>query len=248
MPLPIGGFEMPERLDDFLLHRKPTADRPLQGLTVLIVEDSRFASEAMRLLCLRSGARVRRADCLASAARHLATYRPSVLVVDLGLPDGTGLTLIGDTATAEVPIPVILATSGDPGQEAAALDAGAHAFLPKPLSSLAVFQEAVLAGLPVTSRPKGPRSVSTDRVSPDRLALQDDLANVARAIAQGADARRISYIAQFVEGIGQSADDRALVDAAQALGRAGRAGRETGDALRRMAGVVESRLERRAVV
>lgn len=49
----------------------PTAARPLLGLTVLVVEYSRYAYEAMRLLCLRSGARIRRADCIRSAHRHL---------------------------------------------------------------------------------------------------------------------------------------------------------------------------------
>ena len=104
----------------------PTAERPLLGLTVLVVEDSRYACEAMRLLCLRSGARIRRADCIRSARRHLQVYRPSVVAVDMGLPDGNGADLIAELAQAETEKSVVLATSGDETLEAEAMAAGAQ--------------------------------------------------------------------------------------------------------------------------
>ena len=100
--------------DPFATHLpSPTAARPLLGLTVLVVEDSRFACEAMRLLCLRSGARIRRADCLRSARRHLQVYRPTIVVVDLGLPDGNGIDLISELAVSQPKVEAVLAMSGD---------------------------------------------------------------------------------------------------------------------------------------
>ena len=114
--------------DTLPMWRMALPGRPLTGLTVLVVEDSRFASEAVRLLCLRSGARIRRADCLRSAERHLRTYRPAVVIVDLGLPDGDGAGLIRQIASAEPRVPVVLGLSGDPDGRNAAMSAGADGF------------------------------------------------------------------------------------------------------------------------
>ena len=97
-------------LPDLARHRP--AARPFLGLRLLLVEDSRFAAEAVRLMCLKSGARLRRADSLAAAHRHLAAYVPAVTIVDLGLPDGPGESLIAELAAAGGH--GILALSGDP--------------------------------------------------------------------------------------------------------------------------------------
>ncbi len=126
----------------------PTAARPLLGMTVLVVEDSLYACDAMRLMCLHSGARIRRADCLRSARRHLQVYRPSVVIIDLGLPDGSGLDLIEELAATTPRVASILGASGMDGGEAGAIAAGADGFIDKPLTNLGVFQQTILATLP----------------------------------------------------------------------------------------------------
>lgn len=211
---------MTDDLSQFIAARPATAERPLLGLTVLLVEDSRFASEAMRLLCLRSGARIRRADCLRSAHRHLATYRPGVVVVDMGLPDGSGADLIREIKAMAAPAPAVIGLSGDPDSEALALRAGADAFLAKPLESLACFQQAVLSVLPADERPQGLRVVHDETVAPDPLALRDDLSHVAEVLSAAPDPAALGYVAQFLGSIARSAHDPDLVSAAEALGGA----------------------------
>ena len=155
----------------------PTANRPLLGLTVLVIEDSRFACEAMRLLCLRSGARIRRADSVRSARRHLKVYRPTIAIIDIGLPDGSGIDLIADLTSTSPRPEVVIGTSGD-DFEADVLAAGADGYLAKPLTSLSVFQECILSCLPSDRRPNGLRALSDENVEPDPLAYQDDIAHV----------------------------------------------------------------------
>ncbi|MEM6308333.1 MAG: response regulator, partial [Pseudomonadota bacterium] len=160
----------------FLHSQTPTAMRPLLGLTILLVEDSLTACEAMRLMCLRSGGRIRRADCLESARRHLQVYRPSIVITDMGLPDGSGADLISEITQGGPTVEVVLGLSADPDQAAVAMAAGAHGFIAKPIQSIAEFQATILAYLPDDRQPKGPRRVDASTIHADKLAIQEDLA------------------------------------------------------------------------
>jgi len=231
---------------DFL--RAPSATRPLLGLTVLAVEDSRYTCEALRLLCQRSGARLRRADSLGSARRHLAVYRPSVLVVDMGLPDGPGAQLIAEAAATGPRIAVILGISGDPFAENAALAAGADAFLAKPLSSLSVFQETVLGLLPEAAQPSGPRTINEEILRPDPVAFRDDMAQAAELLGNAASPHALDHVARFVAGVARSAGDGPLAAAAEELVSAGAQSQPSGARAARLAGMVHARLEERLAI
>lgn len=232
---------MTDDLKDIMPRGLPRNDRPLSGLTVLVVEDSRFASEAMRLLCLRSGARIRRADCLHSARRHLCVYRPQVAVIDLGLPDGMGDTLISELVGSTPRVPVVLGCSGDDGAHIRALDAGADGFLAKPVTSMAAFQQAVMSHLPADGLPVM-RPVSNERVQPDRFAFRDDMVHAAEILAADADARTLDYLAQFLAGVARDAQDRPLETAADGLALRHRNAAAKVGARARIASLVQARI------
>ncbi len=230
--------------DPLSLNTSPTAARPLLGLTVLVVEDSRYSCDALRLLCLRSGARIRRADCIASAHRHLQVYRPSVILIDVGLPDGSGIDLIAELAGASPRINIILGLSGDDTMERPALAAGADGFFAKPIENISEFQETILAHLPPERRPIGPRPLQDCIVRPDPVSYNDDLVHVSSLINDGReDEHTLSYVAQFVTGIAKSARDDALEHAGRELAAAQARKRPVRQPVAKLAGLVQQRLD-----
>ena len=196
LSVPGGGREMSVAL-------------PLRGITILAVEDSRFASEALRLMCQRLGARLRRAETIHAARSHLRLYKPNVVIVDLGLPDGRGEALIREIVLGSH-APIVLGTSGDAAGRASALAAGAEGFLDKPLESLAAFQEVLIRHLPdhIIGLP-----APDEALTPDTLALRDDLARAASLIEAGVTAESRAYLTGFLTGVARHAHDDDLVAA-----------------------------------
>ncbi len=211
----------------------------LFAVTILLVEDSRSASEAIRLMAAESGARVRRADSLHAASRHLAIYRPNVVMVDLGLPDGDGMALIRHLSAAKPPIGGVIALSGLDrlAWQAEAIGFGARACLEKPIPSLRAFQDVILSVLPdaETRRPDG-RDLSLNGRASVLAAFDEDLRR-ARSLLRDAvradDAETIAYCAQFVGSVAEMLGDPELARAARA-----------GDGGVRLLDVIETRIER----
>ena len=192
MPFPPDGPSQPVAQDGSAL--------PLRGVTVLVVDDSRATCDVLRLIFQRTGARLRRAETLSTARRHLDAYRPDLVIVDLGLPDGRGETLIVEAAADGLPV---LALSGDPDSREAALESGAIAFVEKPIPSVAGFLRLIrqlVAG--VGAEPPGEEIAAPPA---DPLALRDDLAFAAALVAgQGADP---AYATGFVRSLARAAGD-----------------------------------------
>lgn len=238
-----------DRLTKYLTPTRATAARPLLGMTILVVEDSRFACETLRLMCLRSGARIRRADCLASAHRHLKVYRPTVVIVDIGLPDGRGETLIEELDGACPRVAAILGMSGDDGAEARARDAGADGFLAKPVQSLAAFQTAILDAMPAS--PDRNVAVSHERydAAPDERAFRDDVSHVATLLSARQDGPTLDYVAQFLHGVARAAHDRPLERAVSELASCIGGGRDSRERqVARLMRLLQDRLDRRAAI
>ena len=187
--------------------------RPLIGKTVLIVEDSRFICEAARLMCLHSGARLRRADSLAAARRHLNVYFPTIVIIDVSLPDGSGLQLTSELAGASPRISVILGTSGDDLMHHQSLKAGADGFLAKPFENLSCFQSTILQLLPVEQKPKGPIVMQDAPVLPNLITFRDDLVQALISLKDYLSSKEEGFIRSFLAGVCAASGDDYMQEA-----------------------------------
>ncbi len=84
---------------------------------ILLVEDSALASDAMRVLFEETGHRVTVAATAESAIEAGLAERPDIMLLDLGLPDADGLTVL-ETLTARGAAPLrTVALTGDGADE-----------------------------------------------------------------------------------------------------------------------------------
>jgi two-component system KDP operon response regulator KdpE len=102
---------------------------------ILVIEDEPGIRNVLRVLLEGQHYRVVEADTALRAEIEARSHKPDLLLVDLGLPDGDGLTVIRRVrAWSPVPIVVLSARTME-DQKIAALDAGADDYVTKPFSA-----------------------------------------------------------------------------------------------------------------
>lgn len=100
--------------------------------TILIVEDDASLRRSLEMTLKAAGYAVVGVGALAEARRMRAHYKPQVVLLDLGLPDGDGLDFIG-AVRAEDLTPIVVLTARDAeALKVRALDAGADDYVTKP--------------------------------------------------------------------------------------------------------------------
>ena len=117
---------------------------------------------------------------LASARHMLARQAPDVLLTDLGLPDGSGIELIRETARAHPATDImVISVFGDEGHVLASIEAGATGYILKdslPEEFVSLIQQLRAGGSPISPviarqllkrfRPPAPALVASSAAAP----------------------------------------------------------------------------------
>ena len=102
-------------------------------MRLLVIEDESELAGLLRAALMRAGFAVDLAGNIASAEDHVAVATYDAMILDLGLPDGDGLSLLRTMRGNGNGTPVLILTARDaPEDRVAGLDTGADDYLIKP--------------------------------------------------------------------------------------------------------------------
>jgi DNA-binding NtrC family response regulator len=102
--------------------------------SVLVVEDELTLARQLERSLRGAGHEVRLVDCGADLPRALAEASPDLVLLDLRLPDASGLDLLKDIRSADAGLPVVMMTAYSSVEDAVeAMRSGATDYLSKPL-------------------------------------------------------------------------------------------------------------------
>jgi two-component system KDP operon response regulator KdpE len=105
----------------------------LTGARVLVVDDEQQILRALRTSLRGAGYEVETAETAEGALAAAAMRPPEAMILDLVLPDGTGVDVCREFRTWSSAPVIVLSAVGEEREKVAALDAGADDYVTKPV-------------------------------------------------------------------------------------------------------------------
>lgn len=134
-------------------------------MQLLLVEDDKPLAASLRQALQKSGYAVNHVDRGESALTAIRTERPDIVVLDIGLPDVDGISVLKQLRKTDAELPVLLLTARDSVEDkVAGLDSGADDYLAKPFE-----MTELLARLRVLERRLA--SIKTSEISVGEIVL-----------------------------------------------------------------------------
>lgn len=151
-----------------------------EAIPVMVVDDHEVVRRGVAEVIDRAEGLtvVAEASTVAEAVQRLELLKPRVLLVDLQLPDGTGIDVIEASAHLDNCDAVVLTSFDDPDAVRAAVSAGAHGFVLKTVRGAEIVEvvRAVAAGknlLQGRHRPKADKDDPTAKLTPSERRVLD---------------------------------------------------------------------------
>ena len=123
----------------------------MSGPRILVVDDEQQILRALRTSLRAAGYEVETAETAEGALAAAAMQPPEAFILDLVLPDGSGIDVCRELRTWSTAPVIVLSAVGEEGEKVAALDAGADDYVTKPVGI-----DELLARLRAALRRAGP--------------------------------------------------------------------------------------------
>src|SRR6185312_4347290 len=136
--------------------RGPTTARGGRPMRVLVVEDDRALSRALAMNLTARGHHVTEAASGTAALGSARAEPPDAVILDLGLPDVSGLEVIRSLRQFSPAPIIVLSARSSSGEKVAALDLGADDYVTKPFNvdELLARLRAALRRAPASEAPQ----------------------------------------------------------------------------------------------
>jgi two-component system OmpR family response regulator len=144
---------------------------------ILVVDDERYITDLVAMALKHEGFTVEPAATARAARDAIAKFRPALVVLDVGLPDDDGFSLVKRLRAEGQSVPVIFLTARDATEEKVqGLTVGGDDYVTKPFSL-----EELVARIRVVLRRQNGTAPQTSRLVVEDLELDEETYEVWRA-------------------------------------------------------------------